>query len=80
MDEEDVIPGWVRFLRSRGVISELDAEWITHLWDSQSKAAHRQAYDFYSRTVEEHPDLWITYKAKRRLTNNRTSGEHHETQ
>lgn len=67
---EYVITGWVRFLHKRGVIKELDAEWITHLWDSQSLSAHRQVYDFYSRTVEEYPDLWISYKAKRRLTTN----------
>ena len=77
---EDVIPEWVRFLYKRGVITETEAVWITDLWDSQSMAAHKQAYSFYSRTVEEHPDLWITYKAKRRLTTNQTSGEHHETQ
>ena len=77
---EDVILGWVRFLHQRRVITDTQAYWISYLWDSQSLSAHRQAYDFYSRTVEEHPDLWITYKAKRRLTTNQTSGEHHETQ
>ena len=72
MDEEYeyVITGWVRFLHKRGVISKLDLHWILSLWDSQSMAAHKQAYGFYSRTVEEYPDLWISYKAKRRLTIN----------
>ena len=79
-DYEYVITGWVRFLHKRKVISTLNLYWITHLLDSQSLSAHRQAYDFYNRTVEEHPDLWISYKAKRRLTTNQTSGEHHETQ
>jgi len=77
---EYVVTGWVRFLYKRGVITKLERVWITDLWDSQSLSAHRQVYEFYSRTVEENPELWITYKAKRRLTTNRTSGEHHETQ
>lgn len=80
MEDEYVIRGWVYFLHQRRVISNLDLHWIISLWDSQSMAAHRQVYGFYSRMKEENPDLWITYKAKRRLTTNQTSGEHHETQ
>jgi hypothetical protein len=59
--------GWIDYLRHRGVVSLDTRQSLAHMLRHERPAVRAQGIVFCNRMKQEHPDLWIAYRAKRRI-------------
>jgi hypothetical protein len=60
-------PGWLRFLRDRGVLTKQQHLELAYFGGGRwSRSYVRQ---FAERMIQENPELWVAYLAKRRILN-----------
>lgn len=59
--------GWIDYLRRRGVVSLEHRQDLAHMLRSEISAVRAQGLVFCKRMKHEHPDLWIAYRAAKRI-------------
>ena len=58
---------WVDYLRRRGLLSLEDRQGIVHMLRSLRPSVRAQGLAYCNRMICEHHDLWITYRAVKRI-------------
>lgn len=58
---------WLQFLRDSKVISSEQYMDLVIILENRRMAVHQQALAFCNRMKDEHPELWIAYRAKLRI-------------